>query len=90
MLIPEGERFSRVYRGRGELTDHLLVSHALVGTASAVTTGEWTSPRSRTTPPGGRERRDPITGQSWRPSTSDRGRLSDDRPFHLSVMTRGG
>ena len=44
MLIPEGERFSRVYRGRGELTDHLLVSHALVGTASAVTTGEFKSP----------------------------------------------
>ena len=28
-LIPEGQRFSRVYRGRGELIDHLLVSHVL-------------------------------------------------------------
>jgi predicted extracellular nuclease len=33
--IPAGERFSRVYRGRGELIDHILVSHALV---RAVTT----------------------------------------------------
>jgi endonuclease/exonuclease/phosphatase family metal-dependent hydrolase len=29
-LIPEAERFSRVFRGRGELIDHVLVSHALV------------------------------------------------------------
>lgn len=28
--IPEAERFSRIYRGRGELIDHILVSHALV------------------------------------------------------------
>jgi predicted extracellular nuclease len=38
-LISKDERFSRVYRGRGELIDHVLVSHALVGTASTVTTG---------------------------------------------------
>ena len=29
-LIPEDERFSRVYRGRGELIDHALVSRALL------------------------------------------------------------
>lgn len=28
-LLPEDERFSRVYRGRGELIDHLFVSHLL-------------------------------------------------------------
>jgi exonuclease III len=28
--LPEGERFSRVYRGRPELIDHILVSHALL------------------------------------------------------------
>ena len=28
--IPEAQRFSRVYRGRAELIDHVLVSHALV------------------------------------------------------------
>ncbi|MBM0123798.1 endonuclease/exonuclease/phosphatase family protein [Pimelobacter simplex] len=38
-LIPEDQRFSRIYRGRRELIDHLLVSHALVGTVRAVTTG---------------------------------------------------
>jgi endonuclease/exonuclease/phosphatase family metal-dependent hydrolase len=29
-LIPEATRFSRVYQGRPELIDHILVSHALV------------------------------------------------------------
>ena len=29
-LIPEERRFTRVYRGRPELVDHVLVSHALV------------------------------------------------------------
>lgn len=39
-LIPEGQRFSRVYRGRGELIDHLLVSHVLVKAVKTVTTGQ--------------------------------------------------
>ena len=30
-LVPEERRFSRVYRGRGELIDHVLVSRALLG-----------------------------------------------------------
>jgi len=29
--IPEAQRFSRKYRGRKELIDHIFVSHALVG-----------------------------------------------------------
>lgn len=28
--IPAAQRFSRIYRGRGELIDHILVSHNLV------------------------------------------------------------
>ncbi|WP_200942862.1 endonuclease/exonuclease/phosphatase family protein [Cellulomonas sp. Root485] len=38
--IPEEQRFSREYRGRKELIDHILVSHALVGRVGdgAVTT----------------------------------------------------
>jgi endonuclease/exonuclease/phosphatase family metal-dependent hydrolase len=39
-LIPEAQRFSRIYRGRGELIDHLLVSHVLVKAVQTVTTGE--------------------------------------------------
>ncbi|MCA1602497.1 MAG: hypothetical protein LC776_12915 [Acidobacteria bacterium] len=39
-LIPEGLRFSRVYRGRGELIDHLLVSQVLVKAVKTVTTGQ--------------------------------------------------
>ena len=38
--IPEAQRYSREYRGRKELIDHILVSHALVGLVAdgAVTT----------------------------------------------------
>jgi endonuclease/exonuclease/phosphatase family metal-dependent hydrolase len=36
--IPAGERFSRVFQGRGELIDHLLVSHALLDRAQDVHT----------------------------------------------------
>jgi endonuclease/exonuclease/phosphatase family metal-dependent hydrolase len=38
-LIPEERRFSRVFRGRGELIDHILVSHALVQRVEHVGTG---------------------------------------------------
>ncbi|MEU6408369.1 endonuclease/exonuclease/phosphatase family protein [Microbispora sp. NPDC046933] len=36
--IPAAERFSRVFHGRGELIDHLLVSHALLARALEVHT----------------------------------------------------
>ncbi|NJP30260.1 endonuclease/exonuclease/phosphatase family protein [Microbispora hainanensis] len=36
--IPAAERFSRVFHGRGELIDHLLVSHVLVARAVEVHT----------------------------------------------------
>ncbi|SDT72880.1 endonuclease/exonuclease/phosphatase family protein [Jiangella sp. DSM 45060] len=35
-LIAEARRYSRVYRGRGELIDHVLVSHQLLGRIEAV------------------------------------------------------
>jgi endonuclease/exonuclease/phosphatase family metal-dependent hydrolase len=38
-LIPEPDRYSRIYRGRRELIDHLLVSHALLGSVTAVGAG---------------------------------------------------
>ncbi|GAA1001915.1 hypothetical protein GCM10009555_107310 [Acrocarpospora macrocephala] len=34
--IPEAERFSRVYHGRRELIDHILISRALLGKVQAV------------------------------------------------------
>ena len=37
-LIPEEQRFTRVFRGRGELIDHVLVSHFLVTKTATVTT----------------------------------------------------
>jgi endonuclease/exonuclease/phosphatase family metal-dependent hydrolase len=36
--IPEAQRFTRVFRGRGELIDHVLVSHFLVTKTTAVST----------------------------------------------------
>lgn len=39
LLIPENQRFSRIYRGGGELIDHLLVSRMLVTAVQTVTTG---------------------------------------------------
>ena len=37
-LLPEDQRFSRVYRGRGELIDHILVSRALLERVTEVRT----------------------------------------------------
>lgn len=57
-LIPEAQRFSRVYRGRGELIDHLLVSRAVVGAVTSVTAGGpvpesvGDDPRARVDKPG--------------------------------------
>ncbi|WP_193102419.1 endonuclease/exonuclease/phosphatase family protein, partial [Brevibacterium aurantiacum] len=38
-LIPEERQFTRIYRGRGELIDHIMVSHALTTKIDSVTTG---------------------------------------------------
>lgn len=54
-LIPADRRFSRVFRGRRELIDHVLVSHALVGRVESVDTGPG-EPASITEDPA--ERRD--------------------------------
>jgi endonuclease/exonuclease/phosphatase family metal-dependent hydrolase len=43
-LIPEERRFSRVFRGRGELIDHILVSHALVQGVEEVDAGPGEPP----------------------------------------------
>jgi endonuclease/exonuclease/phosphatase family metal-dependent hydrolase len=43
-MIPDERRFSRVFRGRGELIDHILVSHALVQRVERVDTGQGEPP----------------------------------------------
>lgn len=64
--IPAAQRFSRRYRGRGELIDHILVSHALVGLIDdgAVTT-EITAPTPSITDDPGTRRDAP--GSDHRP-----------------------
>ncbi|MGH4002163.1 MAG: endonuclease/exonuclease/phosphatase family protein, partial [Pseudonocardiaceae bacterium] len=37
--IPEAERYSRVYQGRNELIDHILVSKAILDKVTAVSAG---------------------------------------------------
>lgn len=44
--IPDDRRYSRVYRGRHELIDHILVSHALLARVDAVFTGAAVTPPS--------------------------------------------
>lgn len=43
-LIPEGDRYSRDYRGRRELIDHILVSASLVHDVAAVNAGPTAIP----------------------------------------------
>jgi endonuclease/exonuclease/phosphatase family metal-dependent hydrolase len=54
-LIPEARRFSRVFRGRGELIDHILASHRLAHAAPHVDTGPGDAPSITEVPT---ERRD--------------------------------
>lgn len=66
LRIPELQRFSRIYRGRGELIDHILVSRALVDLVrdGAVTTESTRPDPSITDDPG--TRRD-AAGSDHRP-----------------------
>lgn len=62
-LIPQEQRYSRVYRGRRELIDHIMVSAALVETAKQVATGHGDTPSITDSPT---ERRD-EPGSDHRP-----------------------
>lgn len=62
-LIPEAERYSRIYRGRRELIDHLFVSHRLLDTVDTVRTGPHETPSITDNP---LERRDAL-GSDHRP-----------------------
>ncbi len=70
LRIPEEQRFSRRHRGRDELIDHILVSHALVnhGADGAVRTdGSGPTPSIAEDP---RERRG-EPGSDHRPVVAD-------------------
>lgn len=56
-LIPEKRRFSRVFRGRGELIDHILVSHALVQRVEQLDTGPGEPPSITEQPSARRDER---------------------------------
>lgn len=62
-LIPEEQRYSRVYQGRRELIDHILASHSLVEVVTTVRTGDTTIPSVTDQPA---ERRD-DPGSDHRP-----------------------
>jgi endonuclease/exonuclease/phosphatase family metal-dependent hydrolase len=54
-VIPAERRFSRVFRGRGELIDHILVSHALVQRVEEVDAGPGEPPSVTEDPTGRRD-----------------------------------
>lgn len=49
-LIPEDERYTRIYRGRRELVDHILVSHSLLDALQEAGTGPGQPPSIADTP----------------------------------------
>ena len=76
--IPEAQRFSRKYRGRNELIDHIFVERRPGRERSLKTTSPPTPPDRRppstTTPRTGAEQQDLITVLCSHPSTYSRGR----------------
>jgi len=68
-LIPEQHRFRRRFRGRGELIDHLLVSHALVNQVEQADTGPGEPPTITEDPTDRRDQRASDHAPVWRAST---------------------
>jgi endonuclease/exonuclease/phosphatase family metal-dependent hydrolase len=69
--IPEANRYSRIYRGRPELIDHILASHVVttqVATATS-TSSALTHDPSMTTPTPNETHPPPTIGHSCSPST---------------------
>ena len=56
-LIPEQRRYSRVFHGRPELIDHVLVSHALATRVQSVDTGDFQPPSIGEVPTARRDER---------------------------------
>jgi endonuclease/exonuclease/phosphatase family metal-dependent hydrolase len=59
--LPEGEQYSRDYRGRHELIDHLMVSHALLNRANEVHTLHSADRLPSVTDNPVARRKDPVT-----------------------------
>lgn len=51
-FLPEGERFTRLYQGQGELIDHIYVSRGLLGEAEDLKAGRWRLHEVRSLVPG--------------------------------------
>ncbi len=79
-LIPQERRFSRIFRGRGELIDHILVSHNLVNRVEHIaidgaTPACATRPRAWRAPP----RRNQVAGCCQAASSATRSALAPSR-----------
>lgn len=69
-LIPEKERYSRVYQGRPELIDHILVSKTLVDKVTAASAGSATLGKTPSITDNPRPRKD-KPGSDHRPVVAD-------------------
>jgi hypothetical protein len=88
-LLPTDQRFTRVFKGRGELIDHIFATHRLVnpGNLPTVQTIRSVDPcrRSATIPPAAATSLAPTTPPWSPPSTSDLDRLTIPGPAARSV-----
>jgi endonuclease/exonuclease/phosphatase family metal-dependent hydrolase len=84
-LIPEERRFSRVFRGRGELIDHLLVSDTLVRRVEQVDTGPGEPPSITEDPT---DRRDEPASDHL--PVVARFRVAENPPPPLGEVFQGG
>lgn len=78
-FLSENERFSRLYKGRGELIDHILVSRGLLGAPEQNRQDRWLVREVRSLV-------DSITGQSIDDSPTER--IGKECPDHAPIYAR--
>ena len=75
-FLPEGERFTRIYQGQGELIDHIYVSKGLLGESAELKTDRWRLQEVRSLVGG-------IQGESVGNDVGER--VGKERPDHAPI-----
>jgi endonuclease/exonuclease/phosphatase family metal-dependent hydrolase len=79
VFLPADQRFSRIYEGRGELIDHVMVSRSLLGTPAQNRQDQWLVKEVRSLV-------DSIQGQSI--GNNPAARVGKDHPDHAPIVVR--